>query len=265
MNKDAHSRPIGVFDSGLGGLTVVKEIKKILPNEDIEYLGDTARVPYGTRSKEVVTKFALEDLNFLLKKRVKCIVVACNTVSALAIGAVRENSPVTVFDAISPAVKAIKETGMDKIGILGTRGTINSHTHKRKLPGIKVYEQACPLFVPYIEEGEVKGELIEKLTKKYLKNFRKYRLEAVVLACTHYPILSELIQKELGDAVLLIDPAVEITKDINMYLKINGLLNKQKSAGNIQYWVTDLNENFQSQAESFLEESLNDNLNVTNL
>src|SRR3989344_5369377 len=172
-----NARPIGVFDSGLGGLTVVNEIKKALPYEDIIYLGDTARVPYGTRSKEVVKKFSLEDAIFLITRKVKCLVIACNTSSALGASEVRKISPVPVFDAISPTVKKVATLSLRKTGVIGTRGTIGSHAYRDAIKKLDrkndVVETACPLLVPAIEEGEIAGPLINFLIKKYLTSLKK--------------------------------------------------------------------------------------------
>lgn len=182
------TKPIGVFDSGLGGLTVTKEIIKIMPNENIIYLGDTARVPYGTRSKDIVRKFSLEDANFLLKKKVKCIVIACNTSSAYAGNFLKKNIKIPVFDVITPAVKgAVKVSKTGNIGVIGTTGTISSGAYKVK------YLQACPLFVPFIEEGEINSQAIELVAKKYLSWF-KGKIDTLILGCTHYPIISKTIK-----------------------------------------------------------------------
>ncbi len=185
---------LGVFDSGVGGLTVVAEIKKRFPTKKIIYFGDTARVPYGPRGKDVVTQFAIEDTKFLLSKGVSEIVVACNTVSALALAEVRAVARVPVWGMIEPATEAAKKvTKNGRIGVIGTRGTIASHAYKKFIPDI--VEQACPLFVPFVEEGECEGELIERLVKRYLAFVNEQGIDTLILGCTHYPVLEPIIKK----------------------------------------------------------------------
>jgi len=256
------SRPIGVFDSGLGGLTVVRQIKKILPRENIIYLGDTARVPYGTRSKKIVTKFALEDSRFLEKKNVKCIVIACNTASSLASLEVKKASKVPVFDIVSSGSDLSNFPGkVKKIGVIGTSGTINSHAYKKSLSSnkrsSKVYEIACPLFVPFIEENEVSGSLINLLVAKYLKNLRNKNLELIILGCTHYPLIKDSINKFMGKKIELVDPGVSLAKTLSLYLENNKMLNN-KGNGKVNYHLTDLNDRFVKVAEKFLGEKIND-------
>lgn len=235
--------PIGIFDSGLGGLTVVKEILKVLPNENFIYLGDTARVPYGTRSKEVIIKFSLEDANFLVGKKVKCIIIACNTSSAVSTNFIKSKIKTPVFDVIQPALK-YANTIFKNIGVIGTRATILSGAYK-------VNESvACPLFVPFIEEGEIKSNALELIAKKYLKNFKS--IDALILGCTHYPIIEKLIQKIVTKKVKLINPEKLVVEEVKNYLTKNNLLNNQKKLGIRQFFVTDLNPRFVKVAEMFL-------------
>jgi glutamate racemase len=247
---DKENRPIGVFDSGLGGLTVVKEIIKLLPNEDIIYLGDTARVPYGTRSNEIIKKFSEEDVNFLLKKKVKCVIIACNTSSAVA-GKFLKNkfSKVPIFDVVSPVLESLKGS-KKKIGVIGTRATVNSGVYSRLN---KVVQIPCPLFVPFIEEGEINGELIEGLVKKYIGNLK---VDILVLGCTHYPIIKDIINKVLPN-VELVNPGVFIAGKLKNYLIKNGLTNNETSNRKEDYYVTDLNERFKKVARIFLGENIN--------
>lgn len=252
-------RPIGVFDSGLGGLTVVKEIKKVLPNEDIIYIGDTARVPYGTRSKRIIQKFSLEDANFLLKHKVKCIVIACNTSSALAGSFLKKKLKIPVFDVINPALKkANKPTVNGKIGVIGTRGTIASGAYNVK------YSQACPLFVPFIEEGELKSSALQLIAKKYLSKF-KGKIDTMILGCTHYPIIQKLIHEEVGKKVKLINPGKCVSFEVKKYLFENKLINKQKKKGKVKYFVTDLTDRFTKVAEMFLGSKMGCNLKEISL
>lgn len=245
-------RPIGIFDSGLGGLTVLKEITKILPHEDLVYLGDTARVPYGTRSKEVVTQFAKEDIEFLINKGVKCVVIACNTASAFAYNDLVKSYKLPIFDVVSSAVeKAMKESKKNQIGVIGTRGTIGSKAYDQKL-GRKSVAIACPLFVPLIEEGEIEGVIIKSVVKKYLQYFKGKSLEVLILGCTHYPIIRPEIERFLGSKITYIDPGREVASKLNGYLVANKLQNKQSKKGRIDYYATDINDQFLKTAQMFM-------------
>ncbi len=244
-----NSRAIGVFDSGLGGLTVVKEIIRLLPHEDIVYLGDTARVPYGTRSNEIIKKFSEEDVKFLLSKKVKCLVIACHTSSAVAGNYLKKKfSNIPIFDVVSPVLESLKES-KKKIGIIGTRATINSGIYSKLN---KVTQISCPLFVPFIEEGEIKGELIEGLAKKCVGTLK---VDILVLGCTHYPIIKDVIKKVLPDTEY-INPGVLVANEVKAYLIKNNLTSNLKKAGNKSYFVTDLNERFIKVAEMFLGEKI---------
>lgn len=253
-------RPIGIFDSGLGGLTIVKEIIKYLPNEDIAYLGDTARVPYGTRSVETIKKFSLEDANFLINKKVKCIVVACHTSSATA-GIYLKNKfkKMPVFDIVTPVLAELKNT-KKRIGVIGTRATIASRIYS-KLNAIQI---PSPLLVPFIEEGETSGNLISLLVKKYLKEIKKNKVQTLVLGCTHYPIIEKVIKNVLP-GVLLINPGVVLAKNLKDFLVKNNLASNQKTKGKIDYYVTDLNNRFIKVAEMFLGEKLKGEIRKVNI
>ncbi len=222
---------IGVFDSGLGGLTVVKEIKKKYPKAKIIYLGDTARVPYGTRSKETVVRFALEDARFLLKKGVGCIVIACNTASALAYEEVKKVCDVPVYEVISSARRQGERVGT-RIGVIGTRGTIESGAYGHV--GI-----ACPLLVPFIEEGELDSPALKVILQDYLKQFDQ--LDTLILGCTHYPIIADLIQEIVGPGVKLINPGEELAKRLPAGIE-----------GTDEYYVTDMTSRYKEVAEMFL-------------
>ena len=254
-------RAIGVFDSGLGGLTVVKEIISILPNESIIYLGDTARVPYGTRSKEAVTRFSLEDAKFLLKKNVKCIVVACNTASALSFDSLNKVIKIPIFEVITPASKKAADiTKVKRIGVIGTRGTITSRAYEKKIKKednkIKVFSQACPLLVPLIEENEMDSRLIDIIIQKYLGAIKKKKIDTMVLGCTHYPIIKSAIGKFLGKDVALVNPGKEVALTLKDFLIKKGL----NSPGNLypvrKYYVTDLTKRFIEVARMFLQDNL---------
>lgn len=224
-----HSNPIGVFDSGIGGLTVVKEIVRKLPNESVIYLGDTARVPYGTRSKEVVIQFALELADFLLRKKVKCLVVACNTISAQALDEVRKLSPVPVVDVLGPAVKsAVVSTKNKKVGVIGTAGTIGSRAYEDEIKAIdssiEVISVGCPLFVPLAEEGLHNHEATKSIAKDYLDEIKAAGVDTLILGCTHYPLLLETIAKTVGSIVGLIDSAQPTAEELKKVLEEKDLL-----------------------------------------
>lgn len=251
------ARPIGVFDSGLGGLTVVKEIIKLLPFENIIYLGDTARVPYGTRSKETIIKFSLQNAQFLIESKAKCIVIACNTSSAVAFPFIKKKFKIPVFEVISKASqRAIELTKNVRIGVIGTRATITSHAYKKKInklnSKIKVYEKACPLFVPFIEEGEITGKLLLSLGRKYLTPLKKQKIDTLILGCTHYPIIARKVKSIVGKKVKLVSYGRELAVSLKEYLAKNKMLNNQNTLGEKKYFVTDLNPRFITIAEMFL-------------
>ena len=254
------NRAIGIFDSGLGGLTVVRELIKILPNEDIIYLGDTARVPYGTRSKETIIKFSHEDAAFLLTKKVKIIIIACNTASAMAGYRLKNSLKVPVFDVIIPALKEAKRVSIKgKIGTIGTRATILSGAY------YGTHGIPCPLLVPFIEEGILKGSAISHVLKDYLAPLKKKKIDTLILGCTHYPIIKNIIQKEIGSKVKLINPEKIVAEDAREYLTQKGMLTGKKTNGKRQYFVTDLTERFRKVAEMFLGHSLNGSIKKVTL
>jgi glutamate racemase len=254
------NRPIGVFDSGLGGLTVVKQIKKILPHEDIVYLGDTARVPYGTRSKETIIKFSFEDVNFLVSRNVKCIVIACNTASALTGKELKSKLDIPVFDVISPTLKYARSVAKNnKMGVIGTRGTIESGAYK--VP----FAIPCPLFVPFIEEGDIGSEAFKIIVKECLSYFEDKHIDTLIMGCTHYPIIQNIIQKEIGKNVKLIDPGRAVAGELKYFLTKNDVLNEQKRSVRINYFVTDLTERFTKVAEMFLGEKIKGRINEVSI
>lgn len=251
----ADNRPIGIFDSGLGGLTVVRELIRILPNENLVYLGDTARVPYGTRSKETILKFSFEDADFLLKRRVKCIIIACNTASSVAASALKKKLSVPVFDVIGPALKDAKKiSGSGKVGMIGTRATVASGAYKGTI-GV-----ACPLLVPFIEEGEINSDALRLVVRSYLENFKGKKIKALILGCTHYPIIEKLIRKELNQPVDLINPEKSVSIEAKKYLTEHKMLTDSQKTGKRTYFVTDLTDRFKKVAEMFLGHSINGNL-----
>lgn len=235
---------VGIFDSGLGGLTVVKEFKRKIPNASFIYLGDTARVPYGTRSAETIRKFAEEDTQFLVDKNVDLILVACNTVSSLAIDVVKKQSNVPVYSVIEPAIrKALDITKNNKIGLVGTRATVNSDAYKE----ITLRSHASML-VPLIEEGFISGPELDLFIARYLAGFIA-KVDTLILGCTHYSIIKDKISKYLGDSIKLVDPAVELVNEISSKI-IDGAKSTEK------YYLTDVNERFLETAEMFLGEDI---------
>ncbi|GAB4484098.1 MAG: glutamate racemase [Thermodesulfovibrionales bacterium] len=248
---------IGVFDSGIGGLTVLKEIFRVLPSENTIYLGDTARVPYGIRSPETVTRYSFENTRFLSARSVKVIIIACNTASSVSLEAVRSAFPVPVIGVIEPGAKAaVGATRNGRIGIIGTDATIRSGAYERAIhaldPGIEVSGTACPLFVPLVEEGWTYGEIPEKIAEQYLRGIAGRGIDTLVLGCTHYPLLKPVIEKTLGSGVSLIDSATATAAELKAVLERLSLGNPSAGTGSHEYYVTDSPEKFVSVGQRFL-------------
>ena len=215
--------PIGVFDSGVGGLTVAREIMRQLPEESMIYFGDTARVPYGTKSKDTIVRYSRQIVNFLLSKGVKAVVIACNTASALALADLQELYNVPIIGMVQPgAIAAMNATKNKNIGIIGTNATIKSGQYGqylRKLdPSVTVVTKACPLFVPLVEEGLIDDRITEDMVSRYLREFKQYDIDSLILGCTHYPLLINPIQRFVGDKVTLVNPAYEVAKTLKQML-----------------------------------------------
>ncbi len=255
--SDATSSPIGVFDSGIGGLTVVAEIMRQLPDERIVYFGDTARLPYGPKSNETVTQFAIQDAEFLLEHGVKSIVVACNTASSVAMDALVSRYEIPVIGVIEPgALAAVSSTLSGKIGVIGTEGTISSGAYRKAISkldrDIEVLETSCPLFVPLAEEGWTDREVTLVIAHEYLTSLRDAAVDVVVLACTHYPILKQTIARVFGPSVTLIDSAEETAKEVADRLGGLGLARKGGPRPEHKFFVSDVPHRFREQAERFL-------------
>ncbi|NMB27702.1 MAG: glutamate racemase [Tissierellia bacterium] len=243
------NRPIGVFDSGIGGLTVLKEVVEQLPGEDIIYFGDTARIPYGTRSKETVIKYFFQSVRFLLTKEIKAIIIACNTASALAMEESKKVFDIPIIGVIDPGAKAAaSSTKNSTIGIIGTEGTINSQSYQRKirkmLPGGEIIGISCPLFVPIVEEGWENTDVAYITAQKYLLELKEHNVDSLVLGCTHYPALRYTIAKVLGDNVTLVNPAYETAKAAKIMLKEQNLLSSKIDGGKCDFYVSDDPEKF---------------------
>lgn len=250
------NKPIGVFDSGVGGLTVVKELMHFLPRESIVYFGDTARVPYGIKSKETVTKFSLESILFLLSKNVKFVVVACNTVSSLALPALRRFIRVPLIGVISPGVKeAVSVTRNKKIGVIATRATVKSNAYVDEIKKIdrriKVFSTACPLFVPLAEEGWINSKVTEEVARTYLAPLKRAGIDTLILGCTHYPLLKNIISRVLGRNIRLVDSARQVALEVHQELNAYGMSSNAKRMSH-QFYVSDEPALFQEWAERFL-------------
>lgn len=252
------NRPIGVFDSGVGGLTVAKEVIKVLPNENIIYFGDTARVPYGSKSKETVTKFSGQIIRFLMSKNVKAVVIACNTVSSNSFEKLKEEFSVPIVEVVTPGVEAcIKATKNKIVGIIGTEATIKSGAYEKKLKeydkNIKVFSKACPLFVPIAEEGWADNEVARLTAEIYLKELLEKGIDSVVLGCTHYPLLKNCVRKVLGEGVSIVDPACAAALKMKEYLENNNML--ADNLGEVSFFVSDNTEKFDFICQSVLGKS----------
>lgn len=251
------SRPIGLFDSGVGGLTVVHEVMKVLPDEQIIYFGDTARVPYGTKSARVVQGFALQDARFLLQFDVKLIVVACHTASSVALELLQQTFSLPILGVIEPGVHAaLAATRNGKIGVIGTRGTISSGTYQRLFaeanPKIQIHGQVCPLFVPLAEEGWLDAPVTHEIARIYLAPLIDQKIDTLILGCTHYPLLKSVIQTVTGPDVRLIDSAEETARAIVHKLRDEGLQNLSKIKPAHRFMVSDIPHQFREVGERFL-------------
>lgn len=250
-------KPIGVFDSGIGGLTVAHEIMTRLPNEEIVYLGDTARLPYGTKSPEAVLRFSRENLAFLKSKDVKLIVVACNTASALALPTLQAEERIPVIGVLDPGARAAVEvTKLRRVGVIGTTATINSSAYAKALhgiePDIEIWSRPCPLFVPLVEEGWLDEKVTYLTARKYLEPMADFGADALVLGCTHYPLLKEVISRVVGEGVTLVDSATETANEVERLLVERDLGSVRGEDGGITVYVTDIPYMFKEVGERFL-------------
>ncbi len=260
MTCDAKA-PIGVFDSGLGGLTTVRELRKLLPGEDIVYFGDTGRVPYGTRGRETILKYARQDLAFLLSQNVKTIIAACGTVSSTFSkeeGAALPVEYTGVVQAAALAAASASKTG--RIGVLGTEATIRSASYQKELQALNGQIQsvavACPLFVPLVENGHFAEDdaMAQLAAEEYLGPVKEADVDVVILGCTHYPLMMGMLQKQFGSAVTLIDPGREAALAMQRHMSEEGILNPRTTDGTVSYFVSDEPERFNALASVFLEE-----------
>jgi len=257
VNKDS---PVGVFDSGIGGLTVLQRIMEALPRENTVYLGDTARSPYGTKSAETVLRYSFENSDFLIQKGVKLVVVACNTSTAIALEALKESLSIPVVGVIEPGVKrALEKTSSKRIGVIGTEATIQSGAYTRALkaldPGVEVYSRSCPLFVPLVEEGWLDHPVVNMTVESYLGSLKQSGIDTLILGCTHYPLLKKAIRKFMGRGVELVDSAEETAKAVGAILRQRSL-GRARGKGSASFFVTDVPDRFVKVGRRFLGEKV---------
>jgi glutamate racemase len=257
MQNQGHKQdPIGVFDSGIGGLTVVREIRKVLPNEAIVYFGDSARVPYGTKSKETILRFAKEDIRFLQSFKVKVIVSACFSVSSNALEELREEFSIPIIGMIDPGVNALSNENSTRVGVIGTNATIESEAFKKRIEDnfkdVNIYSAACPLFVSLVEEGWAEGEVPELIAERYLTPLLAEDIDTLILGCTHYPLLDSVIKNVVGDNITIIEPGKEAAKLLKKFLHDNDLENNGK--GSLKIYLSDIPRNFERTVVKFLGE-----------
>lgn len=257
--KTDRDAPVGVFDSGVGGLTVAREIMRNLPSEKIVYFGDTARVPYGSKSRETIIRYSRQIIRFLQEQQVKAIVIACNTASAFALDAVRDELDIPVLGVIeSGAAVAAQETKNLRVGVIGTIGTVGSGIHevylKRQNPEITVFGKACPLFVPLVEEGWLHDPVTVEVAGRYLCELKEKEIDTLILGCTHYPLLRSTIHEVMGEGVRLVNPAYETALELGNLLREKNLLSTGKEQEEFPYrfYVSDLADKFKSFANSIL-------------
>ena len=249
-------RPIGVFDSGLGGLTAVRELQRVLPSESVIYFGDTARLPYGSKSRETVTHFGLEIAAFLMRQNIKCLLVACNTASSYALDTLTRRLEIPVIGVIEPAARAaVAASPHGRIGVIGTYGTVGSGAYPaaiaRHAAGAAVISRACPLFVPLIEEGWMEHPVTRQVAEEYLLELRGAGLESLILGCTHYPLLAPLIGALMGPAVTLVDSGAEAARSVAALLRERGQLAPEAEPQH-HFYLSDEPRNFTRIAEGFL-------------
>lgn len=249
-------RPIGIFDSGVGGITVLKEIKNKLPKENIIYLGDTQNFPYGNKSKEEIIKFSIENVNKLLKKDVKIIVIACGTATSQALGVLKEKFDIPIIGIIEPTVKYIKSKNYQKVGVIATDGTIKNGAWERKLkeqiPNIHVVNKACPMLATIAEEGKAKSEEGRIVIQEYMKPFKEQKINRIILGCTHFPIYEQIIRDEFNFEIELINTGKTVSDELEKQLKKLNLENNDKNIGTIDIYLTKKEKQFYTITQNIL-------------
>lgn len=254
--------PIGVFDSGIGGLTVAREIMRQMPNEKIVYFGDTARVPYGSKSKETVTRYSRQIVRFLLDQKVKAVAIACNTASAYALPEIEKECPVPVIGVIRPGARtACSCTRNGRIGVIGTRATVSSGSYTdfihEIMPEAEVFAQACPLFVPLVEEGLWEDPVTDEIARRYMASLLDHGIDTLIMGCTHYPLIRKTIGRAAGEKISLINPAYETAMELRHMLEELKLLSDQRpflgsTTPQYRFYVSDMAEQFQQFANSII-------------
>ncbi len=257
MDIPNRNAPLGVFDSGVGGLTVVKALRKLLPKESIVYLGDTARVPYGSKSPDTIRQFAMEDTQFLVSKGVKAVVVACNTATAHALPLLEATFRVPVIGVLEPGVEAtLEDDQCSRVGVIGTEGTIRSHAYQHMLalrrPDVRIHAISTPLLVPFVEAGWLKHDSLKLVLETYLNPLLDKGIDTLVLGCTHYPLLIPVLRKVLGPSVRLVDSASTCATQVSRRLKEEGLLSTGRRKPSLDLYLTDLSEQAEELARRFL-------------
>lgn len=257
------NRPIGVFDSGVGGLTALREIKALLPHEDIIYFGDTGRLPYGTKSRDTIIRFTQQIIRFLLSKDVKLLVAACGTISSTLPAAVSEKLPVPYFGVVEPAAQAACALSQnERIGVIATKTSIRNNAYGRAIhtirPKARVFGCACPLLVPIVEDNHIAGDdpIARMIVPYYLENMRPYGIDTLILGCTHYPMLYDIINETLDYSVTLVDPGRETARRVQAFLTMHGMLSSRETGGQCRYYMTDSAEDFCSVASIFLSDDI---------
>lgn len=259
-NEVIHNAPIGVFDSGVGGLTVAREIMRQLPDERIVYFGDTARVPYGSKSPETITRYSRQIVRFLQTQQVKAIVIACNSVSACSLEALKEETELPIIDVVRPGAKtALETTRNGKIGVIATEATVSSGIYKRYIEesdkSVSTISKACPLFVPLVEEGLWEDPVTDEIARRYLSDLIDRDIDTLILGCTHYPLIRSTVGRIMGEKVSLVNPAYETARALKLLLEKKGLESEKKPGPGTElyrFFVSDAADKFKKFANSIL-------------
>jgi len=263
MSKLNADQPIGVFDSGIGGLTVVRSLKEILPSEEIVYLGDTARLPYGTKSAETIRRFAHEDTEFLIERQVKMVIVACHSATSAALPFLKKDYKLPIIGVIEPGARAaVKLTANRRIGVIGTPATISAGEYERAIlavdPNVRVIAKSTPLFVSLVEEGWVDRPVTHQIIAEYLTSFKQDKIDTLLLGCTHYPLLAPALDRFFEHKVKLVDSGDETAQTAHEVLEKMKLLRPSSHKGGCRFYLTDLSPNFRTIGERFLGEPMGD-------
>ena len=264
------NRAIGVFDSGLGGLTTVKQLMDVLPGEDIVYFGDTGRVPYGTRSAQIINKYVMQDINFLKTFHIKMIVMACGTASSVALPVVQNQIGIPAVGVISEtAASAVRQTKNNRIGVIATPATIKSGAFQKEIcriaPEAETFAQPCPLFVPLVENGHFDTQVARLVAQEYLTPLKEAGVDTLILGCTHYPLLKNVIGETMGEQVALVDAGEEVAQYVKRYLTGHGLLAEKREKGSYSYFVSDSTDSFSHLGSLFLQQDIGEMVNLIDI